>query len=113
MIIDGVTAVIAYDPNINQFRGTFLSLNGGADFYADDITGLKREGALSLKVFREACAEDGVEPLRSYSGRFVVRTDPESTLPPSNSPQRRVRASTSLSLKPCSTRLAERARSPG
>jgi predicted HicB family RNase H-like nuclease len=76
MTIDGVTAVIAYDPDINQFRGTFLGLNGGADFYADDIAGLKREGALSLKVFREACAEDGVEPLRSYSGRFVVRADP-------------------------------------
>jgi predicted HicB family RNase H-like nuclease len=77
MTIDGVTAVIAYDPDINQFRGKFLGLNGGADFYADDITGLKREGALSLKVFREACAEDGVEPLRNYSGRFVVRADPE------------------------------------
>jgi predicted HicB family RNase H-like nuclease len=27
-------------------------------------------------VFREACAEDGVEPLRRYSGHFVVRADP-------------------------------------
>jgi hypothetical protein len=63
MTIDGVTAVIAYDPDINQFRRKFLGFHGGADFYADDISGLKREGALSLKVFREACAEDDLEDL--------------------------------------------------
>lgn len=32
MEIDGYKAVIAYDPDINLFRGGFIELNGGADF---------------------------------------------------------------------------------
>lgn len=77
MTIDGVKAVITYDSDIDMFRGEFLGLNGGADFYAKDIDGLKHEGAISLKVFLEACQEDGVEPFKSYSGKFVLRLPPE------------------------------------
>ena len=75
--IDGYRAVIAYDPDIEMFRGEFVGLNGGADFYAKDTEGLKREGALSLKVFFEMCKEDGVDPLKSFSGRFNVRVSPD------------------------------------
>ena len=73
MTINGYRAVIQYDPEIDKFRGEFIDLNGSADFYASDIRGLKREGKLSLKVFLEMCAEDNVEPLRQYSGKFNVR----------------------------------------
>ena len=62
MDIDGCRAVIQYDPEIDMFRGEFIGLNGGADFYAKDIAGLRKEGALSLKVFLEMCREDGVKP---------------------------------------------------
>lgn len=77
MEIDGYKAVIAYDPDIEMFRGEFISLNGGADFYAPDIDGLRREGALSLKVFLEMCAEDGVNPRKEFSGRFNLRISPQ------------------------------------
>ena len=77
MTIDGVKAVITYDSDIDMFRGEFLGLNGGADFYAKDAEGLRREGAISLKVFLEASQEDGVEPFKSYSGKFVLRLPPE------------------------------------
>ena len=62
MEIDGYRAGIEFDPDIDMFRGEFLDLNGGADFYAKDIDGLRREGAISLKVFLDMCREDGVEP---------------------------------------------------
>lgn len=75
MTIDGYQAVISYDPEIEMFRGEFVGLNGGADFYAKDLKGLKREGAISLKVFLDACAEDGVDPHKSFSGKFVLRLD--------------------------------------
>ncbi len=78
MTIDGYKAVINYDPEIEMFRGEFVGVNGGADFYARDLKGLKREGAISLKVFLEACAEDGVEPRKSFSGKFVLRVDPKT-----------------------------------
>lgn len=77
MVIDGYKAVIEYDPEIEMFRGEFVGLNGGADFYAADIEGLKREGATSLRVFLEMCAEDGVEPRKAFSGKFNVRVPPE------------------------------------
>ncbi len=73
MEIDGFRAVIKYDPEIEMFRGQFVGLNGGADFYASDIDNLKREGAISLKVFLEACRERGIEPRKEYSGKFNVR----------------------------------------
>ena len=62
MDIDGYRAIIQFDPDIEMFRGEFVGLNGGADFYARDVSSLRREGATSLKVFLEMCEEDGVEP---------------------------------------------------
>ena len=73
MEIDGYRAVIAYDPDIEMFRGEFVGLNGGADFYAKDTESLKKEGAISLKVFLEMCEEDGIQPIKEYSGKFNVR----------------------------------------
>ncbi len=58
----GYKAVIAYDPEIEMFRGEFVGLNGGADFYAKDTEGLKHEGQKSLELFLLMCAEDGVSP---------------------------------------------------
>ena len=77
MTINGYQAVIAFDPDIQMFRGDFVGLNGGADFYAKDVDGLRREGEISLRVFLEACAEEGVDPHRRFSGKFSLRVDPQ------------------------------------
>ncbi len=77
MEIDGFKAIIAFDPEINLFRGEFVDLNGGADFYAADVKSLRREGKLSLKVFLAMCKEEGVEPRKSYSGKLMVRLPSE------------------------------------
>lgn len=77
MMIEGHKAIIKYDPDIEMFRGEFIGLSGGADFYASDVDGLKKEGALSLRVYLDACKENGVEPYKSYSGRFNLRIPPE------------------------------------
>ncbi|MCF6248946.1 MAG: type II toxin-antitoxin system HicB family antitoxin [Desulfobacula sp.] len=73
MKINGVNAVITYDPEIEMFRGEFVELNGGADFYAKDIESLKKEGSISLKVFLNSCKERNIEPKKKYSGKFNVR----------------------------------------
>lgn len=73
MEINGYRAIIQYDPDIEMFRGEFIGLNGGADFYAQDIDGLRKEGKISLRVFLNMCSEDGVEPRKEYSGRFNLR----------------------------------------
>ena len=77
MEINGYRAVVQYDPEIEMFRGEFIGLNGGADFYAKDIEGLRKEGETSLKVFLAMCEEDGVEPRKENSGRFNLRVSSE------------------------------------
>ena len=78
MIIGGHQAVITYDPDIEMFRGEFVGLNGGADFYAADVAGLQREGELSLNAFLDECAKRGIEPRKNFSGKFVLRVGPET-----------------------------------
>jgi predicted HicB family RNase H-like nuclease len=77
MDFDGYKAVIQYDPEIEMFRGEFIGLNGGADFYASDIEGLRKEGQISLEIFLNACEEDGVDPKKHFSGKFNLRLDPD------------------------------------
>jgi predicted HicB family RNase H-like nuclease len=77
MEIEGFHAVISFDPEINLFRGEFIDLNGGADFYAADVEALRREGRASLNVFLDMCREDGVEPRRHFSGKFNLRLPPK------------------------------------
>lgn len=77
MTIDGQKAVIVFDPEIGMFRGEFTGLSGGADFYAEDVAGLRREGATSLRVYLDACAKDGIEPLAKASGALNLRVPPE------------------------------------
>jgi predicted HicB family RNase H-like nuclease len=76
MTINGYNAVIAYDEEIDMFRGEFTGLNGGADFYATDIASLRKEGKISLRVFLDACSERGIEPRKNYSGKFNLRVPP-------------------------------------
>jgi len=73
---DGYKAVINYDPELEMFRGEFVGINGGADFYATDIAGLKKEGAISLNVFLDMCKEKDIAPKRK-DGKFALRLDPE------------------------------------
>ncbi len=77
MTINDYQAVISFDPDIQMFRGEFVGLNGSADFYAKDVDGLHREGEISLRVFLDACKEDGVDPHKYFSGKFSLRVDPE------------------------------------
>ena len=72
----GYKSVITYDPELEMFRGEFVGLNGGADFYASDAASLKREGQISLNVFLRMCEEDGVSP-KKPQGKFALRLDPE------------------------------------
>lgn len=75
--INGYNAVVSYDPELEMFRGEFLGLNGGADFYATNVEALHREGAISLATFLEVCKEKGIEPTKQFSGKFNARIPPE------------------------------------
>ena len=77
MTVDGYSARIEYDPEIDMFRGEILGLSGGADFYGRTPKELRTEFRKSVTVFLEVCKEKGIEPRRSYSGKFNLRISPE------------------------------------
>ncbi len=77
MTVDGYNAKIEYDAEIDMFRGEILGLAGGADFHGKTPKELKAEFKKSLAVFLEVCKEKGIEPRRSYSGKFNLRISPE------------------------------------
>ena len=60
MMINDHKAIIQYDPELGLFRGEFVGLNGGADFYADSINALQHEGEQSLQIFMDVCKEQGI-----------------------------------------------------
>ncbi len=73
MEMDGYKAKIDYDPELDQFRGEILGLNGSADFYGKTPASLRKEFKNSLKVFLEVCEEKGIDPIKNYSGKFNLR----------------------------------------
>ena len=64
MKIDGHWATVSLDADSGRFRGEFIGLSGGADFYAETILALGAEGRASLRVYLNLCREKGVEPFR-------------------------------------------------
>ncbi len=76
MEVDGYKAKIEYDPELDQFRGEVLGLNGSADFYGKSPASLRKEFRNSLKVYLEVCAEKGMNPNKEYSGKFNLRIPP-------------------------------------
>lgn len=76
MEIDGFKAKIEFDPDLDQFRGEILGLNGSADFYGKSTASLRKEFRNSLKIFLEVCEEKGIEPTKEYSGKFNLRIPP-------------------------------------
>ena len=76
MEVGGYKAKIDYDPELDQFRGEILGLNGSADFYGKSPASLRKEFKNSLKVFLEVCEEKDINPTKEYSGKFNLRIPP-------------------------------------
>ncbi len=76
MEVEGYKAKIEYDPELDQFRGEILGLNGSADFYGKSPAELRKEFKNSLNVFLEVCKEKQINPTREFSGKFNLRIPP-------------------------------------
>lgn len=70
--ISGKIALVTYVDDLEMFRGEFVELNGGADFYARDLETLRKEGTLSLQIFIDECNRRGLEPERHQPGKHRV-----------------------------------------
>lgn len=76
MQVEGYKAKIEYDPELDQFRGEILGLNGSADFYGKSPAELRKEFKNSLKIFLEVCKEKKISPMKEFSGKFNLRIPP-------------------------------------
>ena len=59
---------------IRQYQAVLGSVRcqvAGNIFYTADVTSLKPEGSVSLKVVLDVCREDGIEPRKNYSGKSL------------------------------------------
>lgn len=63
--IGDYNATVTYDPEIEMFRGEFVGMNSGADFYADNVEDLKKEAKISLDTYLAVCKEKGIKSTKS------------------------------------------------
>lgn len=71
--INGHKAIVSFDSEISLFRGEFIGLNGGVDFYAASVDELIKEGQTSLQTFMQVCKEKKIEPYETYTGELVAK----------------------------------------
>ena len=62
MTLDGYSAKVEYDAELDLFRGEVIGLSGGADFYGKTPQELCEEFHISLRVYLDVCKEKNIEP---------------------------------------------------
>lgn len=60
MEADGCKAKIEYDPELDEFRGEVLGLNGSLGFYGKSPAAFRKEFRDWLKVFMDGCEGLGI-----------------------------------------------------
>ena len=78
MILDykGYVAQVDLDED-GDFHGRVLNTRDVINFYGATAAELQDEFARSVDTYLAVCKEEGREPERPFSGKFVVRVPPE------------------------------------
>lgn len=73
----GYVARIDYDEDEKLFRGKVANIRDTIVFVGRNPQELERDFKEQLKFYFEVCEKRGKAPERPYSGKFVLRLDPE------------------------------------
>jgi predicted HicB family RNase H-like nuclease len=73
----GYIALIELDDDGDCFHGRVMNTRDVINFYGRTPAELRAEFATSVDEYIAFCAERGVEPEKPYSGRLLVRLNPE------------------------------------
>lgn len=73
----GYIGITEYDEVGKIFTGEVAGLASVITFQGRTPDELEASFRESIDLYLQMCAEDGVKPEKSYSGRFNVRIDPE------------------------------------
>lgn len=74
----GYSARIEYDEDLGAFHGQVLNINDVITFHGTSVDELRREFQASVDDYLAWCEERGEEPDRPFSGKFLLRIDPET-----------------------------------
>jgi predicted HicB family RNase H-like nuclease len=73
----GYTGKVEFDPEARILFGRVENARDVITFQSESAAEIENEFRASVDDYLEACAEEGVEPEKPYSGRLVVRLTPD------------------------------------
>ena len=73
----GYAGAVEFDDEANIFHGEVINLRDVVTFQGETAKQLRKAFRDSVDDYLAFCAERGEEPEKPYSGRFVVRVDPD------------------------------------
>ena len=73
----GYSAKVEFDEGANIFHGEVINLRDVVTFEGKSVDQLRKAFQDSVDDYLEFCAERGEDPEKPYSGKFVVRVEPE------------------------------------
>jgi predicted HicB family RNase H-like nuclease len=73
----GYTGILEYDDEFEFFSGHVIGLNDTVYFEGRDAAELKQSMHEAVDRYLALCERRGKSPDKPYSGKFVLRVDPE------------------------------------
>ncbi len=73
----GYEAVIEYDEEAQIFHGEVLHLRDVITFQGESVKELEKAFHDSVDDYLDFCAQRGEKPEKPYSGKLIVRLDPQ------------------------------------
>jgi len=73
----GYFAKVEFDDDANIFHGEVINLRDVITFEGETVNELKEAFQDSVDDYLSFCSERGEAPEKPYSGKFVVRVEPE------------------------------------
>ena len=73
----GYLAHLEFDDKEDLFHGEIINMRDVVTFQGGTVRQLRRAFQDSVADYLAFCAERGEEPAKPFSGRFVLRLDPE------------------------------------
>lgn len=73
----GYVGQVEFDDDANIFHGEVINLRDVVTFQGSSVQELRKTFEESVDDYLEFCAERGESPDKPYSGKFMVRLEPE------------------------------------
>lgn len=70
-------AEIEYDEEVGNFHGRTINLSDVLTFHGESAKALQKSFAETVAFYLKTCKDEGVEPAKPYTGKFVLRLSPD------------------------------------